>query len=111
MRRLCTRNPKTNDTFETHKFQKTIQDSEETVQQFCNLLRSIANRCNFENKGKHTKTQLILGTHSQKLRKFCFTNPTVSLEEVVNRGTLFEKVDKQTGAVEDKSKVLTKLKT
>ena len=104
-------NPKTNDTFEIYKFQKTIQDSDETVQQFCNHLRSIANRCNFENEDKYIKAQLILGTHSQKLRKFCFTNPTVSLEEVVNRGTLFEKVDKQTGAVEDKSKVLTKLKT
>ena len=60
--------------------------------------------------GKHTKTQLILETHSQKLRKFCFTNPTVSLEEVVNRGTLFEEVDEQAGVVED-SKILTKLKT
>ena len=109
MRRLCTRNPKTNDTFEKHKFQKTIQDSEETVQQFCNLLRSIANRCNFENEGKHTKTQLILETHSQKLRKFCFTNPTVSLEEVVNRGTLFEEVDEQAGVVED-SKNINKIK-
>ena len=28
--------------------------------------------------------QLILGTHSQKLCKFCFTNSIVSLEEVVN---------------------------
>ena len=46
-------NLKTNDTFEIYKFQKTIQDSEETVQQFCNRLRSIANRCNFENEDKH----------------------------------------------------------
>ena len=37
-------NPKTNDTFEMYKFQKTIQDSEETVKHFCNRLRSIANR-------------------------------------------------------------------
>ena len=105
MRRLCTRNPKTNDNFETHKFQKTIQDSEETVQQFCNLLRSIANRCNFENEGKHIKTQLILGTHSQKLRKFCFTNRTVYLEEVFNRGTLFEEVDEQADVVEDSKNI------
>ena len=32
-------NPKTNDTFEIYKFQKTIQDSDETVQQFCNRLK------------------------------------------------------------------------
>ena len=36
--------PKTNDTFEINKFQKTSQDSKETVKQFCNRLRSIANR-------------------------------------------------------------------
>ena len=34
-------NPKTSDTFEIYKFQKTIQDSKETVQHFCNRLRSI----------------------------------------------------------------------
>ena len=104
-------NPKTNDTFEIYKFQKTVEDGDETIQQFCNRLRSIANRCNFENENKHIKTQLILGTHSQKLRKFCFTNTTVSLDEVVvTRGKLFEEADKQTGVVED-SKSLTKLKT
>ena len=94
-------NPKTSDTFEIYKFQKAIRDRDETIQQFCNRPRSIANRCNFENEDKHIKTQLILGTHSQKLRKFCFTNPAVSLKEVVNRGKLFEEVDKQTGVVED----------
>ena len=80
---------------------KTIQDSDETVQQFYNRLRSITNRCNIENEDKHIKTQLILETHSQKLRKFYFTNPTVSLEEMVNRGTLFEEADERTGVVED----------
>ena len=102
-------NPKSNDTFEIYKFQKTIQDGHEIIQQFCNLLRSIADRCNFENEDKHVKTQLILGTHSQKLRKFCFTNPTVSLEEVVNRGKLFEEVDEQTGVAED-SKSINEIK-
>ena len=77
-------NPKTNDTFKIYKFQKAIQGSDETIQQFCNRLRSIANRCNFENEDKLMKTQLIL-THFQKSCKFCFTNPTVSLEDAVNR--------------------------
>ena len=98
-------NPKTNDTFEIYKFQKTIQDSGETVQQFNNRFRSIANRCKFRNEDKHIKTQLLLGTHSQKLCKFCFTDLTVSVEEVVNRGTLFEEDDEQTGVVEDSKNI------
>ena len=57
-------NPKTNVTFEIYKFQKIVQDSYKTIQQFCNRFRSIANRCNFENEDKHIKTQLILETHS-----------------------------------------------
>ena len=40
-------NPKIDHTFEIYKFQNTIQDSDGTVQQFCNRLRSITNRCNF----------------------------------------------------------------
>ena len=102
-------NPKTSDTFEIYKFQKTIQNNDESIQQFCNCLRSIANRCNFENEDKPIKMQSILRTHSQKLSKFCFTTPPVSLEEVVNRGTLFEEVDEQMGVVED-SLELMKLK-
>ena len=79
------------------------------MKQFSSRLRPIANRCNFENDEKHIKTQLILGTHSQKLRKFCFTNPTVSLKEVVNRAKLFEEVDKQAGVVEG-SKSINEIK-
>ena len=84
-------------------FKKTIQDSNERVQQFCNRIRSIASRDNFENEDKHIKTQLILGTHFQKTLKFCFTNPTVSLQEIVNRGKLFDEVGEQTGVVDSKS--------
>ena len=51
----------------------------------------------------------MLGTHSQKLHKFCFTNPTVSLEEVVSRRKLFEVVDEQTDVVED-SKSINEIK-
>ena len=83
-------NPNGNDTFNIYRFQKTIPDSKETVQQFCNGFRSIANRCNFENEDKHLKTQLILRTHSQKL---------------CNRGTLFREVDKQRDVAEDSTNI------
>ena len=38
-------------------------------------------------------------------RKFCLTNPTVSPEEVVNRGKLFEEVEEQKSVVEDRSSI------
>ena len=49
-------NPITNDAFEICTFEKTIQDSDETAQQFCIRVKSIVNRCNFENEDKHIKT-------------------------------------------------------
>ena len=61
------------------------------------------------NKDKHIKTHFMLGTYSQKLRKFCFTNQTVSLEEVVNKTTLFEEANEQKGVVED-SKSINEIK-
>ena len=70
-----------------------------------NCVRPVANRCDFENEDKHIKTQLTLETHSQKLRKFCFSNPTLSLEEVVNIEKFFEEVDEQTGVVEDSQSI------
>ena len=75
------------------------------MKQFCNRDRSIVNICNFENDNKHIKKQLILRTHYQTLRKFCFTNPTVSLEEDVNKGKFFEEVDEQTRVGEDSKSV------
>ena len=103
-------NPKTNDIFEIYKFRKTVKDRDQTEQHFCNRLRSITNRCNFENEDKHIKMQLILGTHSQNLRKFCFTNQAVSLEGLVSRGKLLEEVDEQTGVPEDSKKYSLKQK-
>ena len=70
----------------------------------------LPDRYNFENENKHIKVQLILETHSQNLRKFCFTNPTVSLEEIVNRRKLFEEVYEQTGVAED-NKSINKFKS
>ena len=101
--------PKTNDTFEMNKFQKTIQDSNERVQKFCNRVRSIASRDNFENEDKHIKTQLILGTHFQKT-----LNSALLIPQYLSKGLLTE--ENYLTKSENKralltAKVLTKLKT
>ena len=41
--------PKTSNTFEICKFKKIIQNRNKTVHQFFSRLKSIADRCNFEN--------------------------------------------------------------
>ena len=97
--------PRTNDSFEIFNFQKTIQKDGETLQAYHTRLREMAGRCGFDDKAKHIKTQLILGTNSSKLRKFCFSNKDASLQDILNRGKLLQDVDYQSKELEMKLEV------
>ena len=94
--------PKTNDCYETWNFQKTIQEDGETVQRYYLRLKEIAVRCTFPDENKAIKTQLVLGTSSSKLRKYCFTNKTATLQEILTRGKLMEDIEFQTKDIEMK---------
>ena len=48
-------------------------------------LRSITNRCNFENEDKHIKAQLILGTHSQN-----YANSALLIRQYLSNDLLVE---------------------
>ena len=64
--------PQTNSSFEIFNFQKTVQTEEENIKAYFLRLRDMASRCGFDDTNEQVKTQLILGTSSQKLRKYCF---------------------------------------
>ena len=91
-------NPKTNDTFEIYKFQKTIQDGHETMQQFCNRLRSIANRCNFESEDKRNNENKILLIRQYLLKRRL--TEEIYLRKLTNKQVLLKT-----------AKALSKLKT
>ena len=92
--------PKTNECFETWNFQKTVQNEGESLQTYYLKLNEIASRCNFTDVNKNIKTQLILGTTSQKLRKYCFSNKEVTLQNILVRGKLYEDVEFQSKEIE-----------
>ena len=58
--------PKTNDTFELYKFQNTIQDSYETVEQFCYCLTSSSLNCIFQVNNRNSKTRFEIGSKLTK---------------------------------------------
>ena len=84
--------PRTNDSLEIFNFQKTMQKNEESVQAFYLRLKEMGSRCNFNDVNKSIKTQLILGTNSQKLRKYCFSNKDATLQDILTRGRLLQDV-------------------
>lgn len=92
--------PKTNECFEVWNFQKTIQNDGETLQSYYVRLKTIASRCNFDSINQQIKTQLILGTTSNKLRKYCFSNKEASLQDILTRGKLYEDVEHQSQEIE-----------
>ena len=89
--------PKTNECFETWNFQKTVQNESESLQTYYLKVNEIASRCNFTDLNKNIKTQLILGTTSQK---YCFSNKEVTLQNILVRGKLYEDVEFQSKEIE-----------
>ena len=87
--------PKTNECFEIWNFQKTTQEEGETIQMYYLRLKETATRCAFTDVNKAITTQLILGTISSSLRKYCFTNKTATLQDILNRGKLMEDIEFQ----------------
>ena len=52
--------------------------------------------------------QLILGTNSQKLHKYCFANKDASVQDILTRGKLFQDIDYQTKEMQAESPMKVK---
>ena len=100
--------PRTNDTFEVFNFQQTKHQDGESIQQYYLRLHEFASWCNFEDVNKNIKTQLILGTNSQKLRKYWFANNDASVQNILTRGKLFQNIDYQTKELQAESAIKVK---
>jgi hypothetical protein len=62
-------NPKKNVDFETIIFRRATQEADETVNMFCTRLRKLAINCDFPDKDRENKTQIIDNCTSEILRK------------------------------------------
>ena len=100
--------PKTNSSFEIFNFQKTLQEEGESIQAYHLRLREMASRCDFVDVNKHIKTQLILGTTSIKLQKFCFAIKDATVQDILTRGKLLQDIDYQTKVIDTNGDVKIK---
>ena len=76
-------NPKKCTEYEVHKIRKCFQAKEKTTEEFLSRLQELAENCEFENKKKEIKTQIIHKCKSDKLRKKALQQ-AMSLEEIVS---------------------------
>ena len=75
-------NPKKCPEYEIHKFRKCTQKENESIDEFYTRLRFLAENCEFENKSKEIKMQIIHKCSSNKLRKHALQK-SMTLEEII----------------------------
>ena len=88
------------------QFHQIKQCQVETIHKSYIRLKEHASKCGFENKLKHEiKQQIILPTNSNKLRRYVFKNPTLSLKDLrmtSRYGKLLKEIDNKTKQMERK---------
>ncbi|XP_014677179.1 PREDICTED: uncharacterized protein LOC106817048, partial [Priapulus caudatus] len=82
--------PKRNVEFEVFTFRQASQKSEETLDQFHARLQSLSKNCEFADKGKEIKSQIIQKCQLQKVRDKGLCEPTFTLEQLLTYGRTVE---------------------
>ena len=81
--------PQKNKIFETIKFRRQRQRSEETVAQYCTRLRDMAATCEFHDTNREILTQIILTCSSGSLRKWALEKE-LELKDLLEKAQALE---------------------
>ena len=96
--------PKSNISYERYLFRNFKQNSDERIQQFYIRVKQQALKCDFGDTNSEIKQQLILATNSNKLRRYCFRNPDITLENLLTYAKTLEDAESQAEEIEKMSK-------
>ena len=88
--------PKSNITYELYLFRQLKQLTDEPVQTYFIRMKQQATKCNFAAASveNEIKQQLILSTNIIKLRRHAFTNPALTLQQLLTYGKNLEDINK-----------------
>ena len=96
--------PKSNISYERYLFRNFKQNSDERIQQFYIRVKQQALKCDFGDTNSEIKQQLILATNSHKLRRCCFRNPDIKLENILTYAKTLKDAESQAEEIEKMSK-------
>ena len=86
--------PKVNVTFETYTFRQLSQDEDESIDKFVTRLREAAGRCNFHDKDRETKDQIVQKCYSDRLRRKA-SREDPALDNLIAAARAMEMADRQ----------------
>ena len=93
--------PKSNISCEIYTFRRIKQNADETISKFFIRIKQQAVKCDFgENLNNEIKQQMILATTSNQLRRYCFQNPDITLEEFLTYARTLEDAESKAAEVD-----------
>ncbi|CAG9768515.1 unnamed protein product [Ceutorhynchus assimilis] len=92
--------PKVNTEFEIFNFRQAKQSDEETIDEYYARLLKLSLNCNFPDKDREVKSQIIQGTTSTKLRRYALTE-NLSLNQLIAQGKAYEATKVQLNEMEN----------
>ena len=92
--------PATNAEFEIYKFRQAVQEKGENLATFHTRLLKLASTCEFGNKAREVKSQIIVGCSDSKLRRKALSDPTLTLQKILELGRAMEISEEQGAEIE-----------
>lgn len=91
--------PKINTEFEIFNFRQAKQTADETIDQFYARLLKLSINCDFSDRNKEIKSQIILSSNSSSLRRYSLREQP-KLEELIAYGKTLETTSHQLSTIE-----------
>ena len=96
--------PKSNISYERYLFRNFKQNPDERIHQFYVRVKQQALKCDFGDTNSEIKPQLILVTNGNKLRRYCFRNLDITMENLLTYAKTLEDTESQAEEIEEMPK-------
>src|SRR6218665_3719646 len=105
--------PYANVEFAVFQFRQAKQEQTEDIASYLTPLRQLALNCDFSDVSRELKSQIIQGCRSTRLRRKALTDPTITLDNLVNLARAAEAADAHTSAMTSDTipELVSRLKT
>lgn len=87
--------PKKNVQFEIYNFRQALQRQEETIKEYYSRLRILRTNCEFTDVNAEIKTQILIGTTSESLKKEILKDNNITVAKILEKGETDELVDRR----------------
>src|SRR6218665_1736015 len=105
--------PYANVEFAVFQFRQAKQEQTVDIASYLTRLRQLALNCDFSDVSRELKSQIIQGCRSTRLRRRALTDPTITLDNIVNLARVAKAADAHTSAMTSDTipELVSRLKT